>query len=262
LVSVYGGGAGMNFVFRPTPIVVLSGKTVGTDHAPMRRLPAGVMHGYARGMASPRLNAMGRRTINGVPWIVRSGAMGTYMPDPQGWRHLIAGMGDNGDDDDLTIDTTSAPILDTLQMPAFNDPIILSPSGSDLNLEPTTSPTGSTLINTPIPSVSANTQDIANLSTMVQTQGAASAAATLQAQTAAASAAASAPSLLQSFINAITGKSTTTQMTAAQPGVYSSLTATPSWFSQATLVSGMSNGTVQMIGVAALIGLSVVAGKK
>jgi hypothetical protein len=235
----------MSFTYRPTPILTLGGKTVGSDGVPLQRLPAGTMHGYTPNMASPALNAIGRRTLRGDPWLLRSGTMRGFLGQD--------------DDDSGLIETTMAPDTGTLMEPTL-PPIVLAPSADQLNLSTTMAPSGSLVT---APAVNLNTYGASLLSpgdiTAAEAQ---TTAQTSAAQAAAKSAAAAAPSLLTSIANLFKPSTAVTPMTAAQPGVYSALTTTPSWFNQSTLVAGTPNSTVLIFGVAALVALAVVAGGK
>lgn len=237
----------MSFIYRPTPVVRLSGWDPAGEVYFKRdtTYPArgGTMQGYTPNRSSPALNAIGRRTLKGNPWLISSGTMGSFLAQ---------------DDDSGLIETTMAPDTGTLVEPTM--PVILAPSADQLSLSTTMAPSGS-LVTTP--AVNLNTYGASLLSpgdiTAAEAQTAAQTAA---AQAAAKSAAAAAPSLLTSIANLFKPSTTTTPMTAAQPGVYKSLTTTPSWFSQSSLVSGMPNSTVLIFAVGALVALAVIGGKK
>lgn len=61
--------------FRPTP-VFNPGPPV---RVPLRRLPAGTMHGYDSGVNWKAYFDAKRAATQGKPWIVRSGAMGSFL---------------------------------------------------------------------------------------------------------------------------------------------------------------------------------------
>jgi hypothetical protein len=89
------------------------------------------------------------------PHTVRTSPVPLYM---QGF------LGEFGQDDSIDPSTfdPGSTLIDTSSLDVSNPPLVLLPSGSDLNLNPTMfDPTGP-LINT-VPSVSGNTQDIANM---------------------------------------------------------------------------------------------------
>jgi hypothetical protein len=228
----------MSFVYRPTPVVVLSGKTVGTDHVPLRRLPAGTMHGYTPNMASPALNAIGRRTISGNPWLLASGTMNGFLGQDDG-PILFS--------DVSPIDTTLEPSGSLLTPPPFSPstPVFL-PQPSDLNLQPTTyEPTGTLIASTFQPSASSLPSGLSpglvaptNFSSLQP---------------------AVAPSAIQQIASLFTGTQNTTKMTAAMPGVYNAQTVTPSWFAQSTLLPGIPNVSALLGGAAVLLLLSSVA---
>ncbi len=229
----------MSFTYRPTPVVVLSGKTVGDDHVPLRRLPAGTMYGYTPNMASQALSSIGRRTISGDPWILSSGTMGKFV---LGDDSLPADFFDSLDTSPIVPDVPSlppdfftgaagTPILPTPNMPVMGPaPNIGIPSlpGSG---------GGIPFINTPGPALPSIPPSPA------QTQ------ATVAAGT----------SLLTSIANFFKpAPPKATPMTAAQPGVYNAYPTAPSWFSQQSLVSGMPNYQTLLLGGAAILLLSSV----
>jgi len=241
----------MSYVYRPTPVLTLSGKTVGDDGVIMRRLPAGTMQGYTPNMVSPSLNAIGRRTLRGDPWIVRSGNMGKFLGQDDGSDG--SGMDFSGAFASPTL--PSSGVVDVGAAPnlfdyggAFSSPTIpISSASSGVPAAPDIGapvlPTGSGLI--PVTDTNPVKPAVATA-----------------APAAAAPAAAATPSILTSIANLFKSTTTATPMTAAQPGVYKSTTVTPSWFSQSSLVSGTPNSTVLIFGVAALVALAVFAGGK
>jgi hypothetical protein len=256
----------MNFAYRPTPVVVLSGwDPLGEVYYPYG-LPVAVdprkrwygygfkgdttyprrcgqMDGYTPNMASPALNAIGRRTLRGDPWIIRSGNMGKFL-------------GQDDDDGGLDFSTAFAPV--SLPAPALTDvgaaPSLFDYSGaSAAPIVPTatlTLPGAAPSIGAPILPAGSG---VASLPAIANPAAPSAAAGTL---------ATSSPSIIQQIANLFKPTTTTTPMTAAQPGVYQSTTTTPSWFNQSTLVAGTPNSTVLFFGVAALVALAVLGGKK
>lgn len=232
-----------SYPFRPTPIVTLAGKTVGTDGVRLRE-KAGTMHGYAAAADYKALNDIGRRTMRGNPWLVGSGTMGRFL-------------GDDSGDFGAPFDTSSAPIDDTLQMPVFNDPIIPINLGPVTPIDTTSISSGGSLIMPTIAPVSNNQQDIANLAAGIGTGSGSG----IPAPPA---------SAISSIINSITGifkpKTTVLPMTAAQPGVYSPY-ATTSWFGQTGgVIAGMPNSSALLLGAGGLLAIlavtSAMGGKK
>jgi hypothetical protein len=103
----------MNYLFRPTPVVVL-GRDMGADVVALSQTPAGMMAGTPAASGRPSRSL----ATQGSPWIVRSGSMasfGTLGQDPSSF---------------LPIDTTSYdPGSIDLTMPvdysgAFAPPIV------------------------------------------------------------------------------------------------------------------------------------------
>ena len=220
----------MSFTYRPTPVIVLSGKTVGDDHVPLRRLPAGTMYGYTPNMASPALNAIGRRTLRGDPWIISSGTMGRFL------------LGDDGSGLDFPpIDTTSVDITGDLTPPSLTVPQLAPIVPSSLPVDTTMAPITGTLVAPTISPISISSQG-------VYAQPPPSAA--------------QATSLLTSIVNFFKPQVKATPMTAAQPGVYNAYAARPSWFSQSSLLPGTPNSTVLFGAAAVLVLFAVMAGGK
>jgi len=238
----------MSFTYRPTPVIVLSGKTVGSDHVPLRGLPAGTMHGYTPNMASPSLNAIGRRTLKGNPWLLASGTMGSFLGDDSGDGSMdFSGAFSSPvlPTDPGIVDTGSAPNLFDYGG-AFSSPSIpISSASAGMPAAPDIgapiSPTGSGMI--PVSYAGPAAPKAAAASPVTQ-------------------AAATGTSLVSSIANLFKPSTSTTPMTAAQPGVYKSTTTTPSWFQQSSLISGTPNSTVLIFGVAALVALAVFSGGK
>lgn len=217
----------MSFIYRPTPVITLTGKTVGDDHVPLTRLPAGTMHGYARNMDSPALNAIGRRTISGNPWLVRSGTMGSFLGQ------------DSGLPSDFFSGLTATPSLPDAGLPAdFFSGASMSP------IAPT-----STLLTPTLPAISVPGF---SPSGALFPAVAPPAAPSVAAPSVATQAVGAGTSILSSISNFFKPKTSTTPMIAAQPGVYSATTTTPSWFSQQTLLPGISN-TMALLGGAAVL---------
>ena len=281
----------MSFVYRPTPIVTLGGKTIGTDHVPLSgwdpsgsawypfglpvaddrskrwfgygfkgdtTYPArcGTMNGYTPNLVSPRLNAIGRRTISGDPWILRSGTMRGYMANPDWWRKTLGDNGDDGivfSDVSTPIDTTMIVDGGDLIPPTFSPttPITLLPQPSDAGLQPTTYDPGSTLT-APTFQPSASTLP-SGLGPALTPQANMPNLSTLQPSVQ--------PSLFQQIASLFTPTKTTTPMTAAMPGVYQSTTTLPSWFGQSTLLPGISNVTALIGGVFVLAMFGAMAKK-
>ena len=234
----------MSFVFRPTPVIVLSGKTVGDDHVPMRRLPAGTMHGYVPNRNSQALNSIGRRTISGDPWILSSGTMGRFvLGDDSLPSDFFSGLDappslptdSSGLPSDFFSGAAGTPIIPTANLPTLGP----APSLGIPNL-PVGSGGGIPLSYTPPPPPGAPPLTPAQ----IQATGAAGA------------------SLLTSIANIFKPTVKATPMTAAMPGVYNATTVTPSWFGQSTLVAGMPNSMVLFLGVGAIALLAVMAGGK
>lgn len=235
----------MSYLYRPTPVIVLSGKTVGHDGVIMRRLPAGTMHGYTPNMVSPALNSIGRRTLRGNPWLVASGTMGSFLGQDDG-----SGMDFSGAFASPTlpspgiIDTGAAPSLFDFGG-AFSSPTIPISSGGGLPAAPDIGapilPAGSGL--TTLPAIAAPAKPTVAAGTLAPV-------------------AAATPSILTSIANLFKPTTLATPMTAAQPGVYTSTTTTPSWFSQSSLIAGTPNSTVLIFGAAALVALIVLGGSK
>lgn len=213
----------MSFVFRPTPVIVLSGKTVGDDHVPLRRLPAGTMQGYTPNFASPSLNSIGRRTISGSPWLIASGTMGRFV------------LGDDSLPSDFFSGADASPILPDIPSlpPDFfsgaGTPILPTPNLPALGPAPSLgipnmpgAGTGIPFINTPGPAA----PPIASVPP--------------------ASAISSAITSIANIFKPTPAKAT--PMTAAMPGVYNAYGAQPSWFGQSTMFAGMPNASVLLLG--------------
>jgi len=263
----------MSFVYRPTPVVRLSGwDPLGEVYYPYglpiadpktrwygygfkgdTTYPArcGTMQGYTPNMASPRLNAIGRRTLKGDPWLVASGTMGRFLGQDDGSDG--SGMDFSGAFASPTL--PSSGIVDAGNAPnlfdyggAFSSPTIpissASAAGPAPNIGAPALPAASGLIPVSYAGPSAPTAAAGTLAP------------------AAAPAAAAAPSLITSIANLFKSTTSATPMTAAQPGVYKATTVTPSWFSQSSLVSGTPNSTVLIFGVAALVAMAVFVGGK
>jgi hypothetical protein len=247
----------MSFLYRPTPVIVLSGKTVGSDHVPLRGLPAGTMHGYTPNMISPALNAIGRRTISGDPWLLRSGTMNGFLGQDDGSglpSDFFSGLDASPSvapslPPDFFSGATASPILPDQNAGLPSDffsgltasPIVPTAAMSvpvAPNIPNTYSPSGSIVATSPGP------------------------AAPSAAPAVAAAAVSAAPSLLQSIGNLFRSTVSPTPMTATQPGVYKATTVTPSWFGQSTLLPGVSNTTALIGGLAVLIGFAAVMGAK
>jgi hypothetical protein len=206
------------------------------------------MDGYTPNMASPALNAIGRRTLRGDPWIIRSGNMGKFLGQ------------DDDDGSDLDFST------------AFSTPIVPTPTLTDVGAAPNLNPDYSGAFASPIVPAATVTSALPaapNIGTsIISSAGGAippvmpvaappsAAAGTL------APAAAATPSIFTQIANLFKPTTSTTPMTAAQPGVYQSTTTTPSWFNQSTLMAGTPNSTVLFFGIAALVALAVFAGGK
>jgi len=222
----------VSFTYRPTPVIVLSGKTVGDDHVPLRRLPAGTMHGYTPNMASPALNAIGRRTLRGDPWIISSGTMGRFL------------LGDDGSGLDFPpIDTTSVDITGDLTPPSFTVPQLAPIVPSSLPVDTTMAPITGTLVAPTISPISISSQGVTAQAPPSGVQ------ATVAAGTSLAAA-------IANFFKPAPAKAV--PMTAAQPGVYNAYAAQPSWFGQQSLVAGMPNYQTLLLGGAAILLLSSV----
>jgi len=215
----------VSFTYRPTPVVVLSGKTVGDDHVPLRRLPAGTMYGYTPSFVSPALNAIGRRTISGDPWIIASGTMGRFV------------LGDDGSGLDFPpIDTTSIDITGDLTPPPSMIPAILT---APIDISTQNAPITGGLVAPTITPISISSQGVYS-----QPPSAAQTQATVAAGT----------SLLTSIANFFKpAPAKATPMTAAMPGVYNAYPTAPSWFGQSTLMPGMPNAMVLAFGIGALV---------
>jgi hypothetical protein len=227
----------MSFVYRPTPVIVLSGKTVGGDHVPLRGLPAGTMHGYTPNMTSPALNAIGRRTLKGDPWLISSGTMGSFLAQ---------------DSSGLDLSTTMAPDVNTLTPPDFA-PIVFTDM-STMPLAPTMAPDINTLI--PPPTAAPTGSLLSPSQITAASQQASAALASQQALSAA-------PSLLTSIANIFKPTPTVTPMTAAQPGVYNPYATTPSWFQQSNILPGAPNWTILAVGLlAAAMFASAIGGSR
>lgn len=236
----------MSFTYRPTPVIVLSGKTVGDDHVPLRRLPAGTMHGYVPNQRSQALNSIGRRTLKGDPWILSSGTMGRFVlgDDSSGLDFTSVPPPDFSS---LPIDTTSVDITGGLVAPP-------TPQISAI----LTAPVDFTTQNAPITGglVAPTISPISISSQGVYAQPPASFPGQAQADIAAGT------SLLTSISNFFKPTVKPTPMTAAMPGVYNATTVTPSWFGQSTPLPGTPNSTVLFGGVALLVLFAVMAGGK
>jgi hypothetical protein len=63
----------MNYLFRPTPVVVL-GRDMGADVVALSQSPAGMMAGTPRASSRPSRSL----ATQGSPWIVRSGSMASF----------------------------------------------------------------------------------------------------------------------------------------------------------------------------------------
>lgn len=231
----------MSFTYRPTPVIVLNGKTVGDDHVPLRRLPAGTMHGYTPNFVSPALNAIGRRTISGDPWLISSGTMGRFV------------LGDDGSGLDFPpIDTTSVDITGDLVPPSdFTIPQLAPIVPSSFPVDTTMAPITGTLVAPTISPISISSQGVVAQAPLPP------AAAQTQATVAAGT------SLLTSiakFFKPAPPKAT--PMTAAMPGVYNAYPTAASWFGQSTLMPGMPNSTVLIFGIGALVLFAAMAGGK
>jgi hypothetical protein len=233
----------VSFAYRPTPVIVLSGKTVGDDHVPLRRLPAGTMQGYTPNFVSPALNAIGRRTIGGDPWILSSGTMGRFvLGDDSLPEDFFSGLdtppilpADSGLPSDFFTGAAGTPILPTASLPTLGPapslgiPNLPAGSGGGIPLTYTAPPPPAT------PATAAQTQ------------------ATVAAGT----------SLLTSIANFFKpAPAKATPMTAAMPGVYNAYGAAPSWFSQSSLLPGTPNSTVLFGAAAVLVLFAVMAGGK
>jgi hypothetical protein len=234
----------VSFAYRPTPVIVLSGKTVGDDHVPLRRLPAGTMQGYTPNFVSPALNAIGRRTMQGDPWIISSGTMGKFvLGDDSLPEDFFSGLDvtptlptdSSGLPSDFFTGAAGTPILPTASLPTLGP----APSLGIPNL-PAGSGGGIPLTYTPAAPPAAGPS-----------------AAQVQATAAAGT------SLLTSIANLFKpAPAKATPMTAAMPGVYSAYPTAPSWFAQSTLMPGMPNSTVLIFGVGALVLFAAMAGGK
>jgi hypothetical protein len=232
----------MSFTYRPTPVIVLSGKTVGDDHVPLRRLPAGTMQGYTPNMASQALNSIGRRTISGDPWIIASGTMGRFV------------LGD---------DTLPADFFDSLNLPPVVPdvapalpPDFFSAAGTPILPTPNLPPLG--------PAPSLGIPDMPGAGTgvpFINTPGPAAPTISSAGSPAQATVAAG-TSLLTSIANFFKPPVKATPMTAAMPGVYNAYGAQPSFLSQSSLLPGTPNSTVLFGAAAALILFAVIGGGK
>jgi hypothetical protein len=229
----------VSFTYRPTPVIVLSGKTVGDDHVPLRRLPAGTMQGYTPNMTSPALNAVGRRTLKGDPWIISSGTMGRFV------------LGDDSLPPDFFSGANTPPILP--DAPALPPDFF---SGAGTPILPTTSVFDPGLApNIGIPGFPGSGGGVPFISTPGPAAPA-SAASPVQSTVAAGT------SLLTSIANFFKPTPKATPMTAAMPGVYNAYAAQPSWFSQSSLLPGTPSSTVLFGAAAALVLFAVMAGGK
>jgi hypothetical protein len=242
----------VSFVYRPTPVITLSGKTVGHDGVTLSRLPAGTMHGYTPNMASPALNAIGRRTLKGNPWLIRSGTMNGFLGQDDG-VDIVQSNYDPGTGLDLSL-------------PPVNVPQFYSVPGADLNLAPTSYSPSTSLVTPPsavLPSV-LNTAALTAASTQTPAYQAQLAAAGFPGAPAPGQAAqvAAGGSILTSIANLFKSTTSPTPMTAVQPGVYKAATVTPSFFAQSTLLPGIPNATALIGGVFVIALFAMMAGGK
>jgi len=174
------------------------------------------------------------------PHTVRSSSVPLYM---QGFHYPppVDHLGEFGQIDTTSYDPTTG-LVDTTP-PDFT-PLVLLPSGADLNLSPTTfDPTGG-LVNT-VPTISSNTQDIANMyagavaaGTITPAQAASQAAAAVATAAKAVASGSNNP-----FIFPTTGPAPRVA-TPAVPGAFSSL------FSSQTIIKGIPD--ILLIGGLAL----------
>ena len=255
----------MSFVFRPSPVVVLSGwDPAGEVYYPFglpvadpktrwygygfkgdTTYPArgGTMQGYTRNMASPALNAIGRRTIGGSPWLISSGTMGRFLGQDDGSGLDLSNIdfsGDGGGDfGGPPIDYSGAfegPNLPPVSMigPA-------APVAPDLGM-PSFSPSTS-LISTigPTPPPPAPVAQAPGFQAAAVSGGA---------------------SIFSSIANFFKPTVKPTPMTAAMPGVYKATTVTPSWFAQSSLLPGVPNTTALIGGVIVLVLFASLGSKK
>jgi hypothetical protein len=233
----------VSFVYRPTPIVTLGGKTTGSDGVLMQRLPAGTMQGYTPNFASPALNSIGRRTISGDPWIISSGTMGRFV------------LGDDSLTADFFAGSNLSPIIppsDPGLPPDFfsggGTPILPTPVFSDPGLAPNIGipglPAGSgggiPFINTPGPAAP----------TISSAGSASQAQATVAAGT----------SIFTAIANFFKPQVKATPMIAAQPGVYNAYSAQPSWFQQSNILPGAPNWMILAGGVLAAVAFASAMG--
>lgn len=95
----------MSYLYRPTPVF----NPGPPPRVPLRGLPAGTMHGYADGVNWKAFFDSKRAALQGSPWIVRSGTMGSF---------LAGGLGDD------SIDLSSLPLapIDTSNINLFSMP--------------------------------------------------------------------------------------------------------------------------------------------
>lgn len=225
----------MSFLFRPTPVIVLSGKTVGDDHVPLRRLPAGTMQGYTPNQRSQALNSIGRRTLRGDPWIISSGTMGRFV------------LGDDSLPPDFFSGVDASPVLpDVPSLP----PDFFSGGGTPI-LPIANLPALGPAPNIGIPSFATGGIPFYQISGPAA-PGAPASPGQTQATVAAGT------SLLSSIANFFKPTVKATPMTAAMPGVYNATTVTPSWFGQETMIAGTPNYMVLVLGTAGLLLLSSV----
>jgi hypothetical protein len=236
----------MSFTYRPTPVIVLSGKTVGDDHVPLRRLPAGTMQGYTPNFASPALNAIGRRTLKGDPWLISSGSMGKFV---LGDDSLPPDFFSSLDASPIVPDTSSSlppdffgglstpPIVPTVNVPDLGPAPNIGIPGF-----PGSGGGGIPFLNIPGPAAPPMQSVPPG-----QTQATVNAGVSLATQ-------------IANFFKPTPPKAT--PMTAAQPGVYNAYPTQPSWFGQSTLMPGTPNSSVLFFGVGALVLFAVMAGGK
>jgi hypothetical protein len=253
----------VSFLYRPTPVIVLSGwDPAGEVYYPFG-LPVadpkkrwygygfkgdttyprrgGTMEGYTPNMISPALNAIGRRTISGDPWIISSGTMGRFVlgddlpPDFFDSLSLPPVVPDSSSlPGDFFGSLDSSPIIPTANLPALGPAPSLG-----------------------IPNLPAAWSGGIPLTYTAPRPPAASSAAQTQAEISAGT------SLATNILNFFKPTVKATPMTAAMPGVYKATTVTPSWFQQSNILPGAPNWIVLAGGVlAAVMFASAVGGSR
>lgn len=114
----------MNYLFRPTPVVVL-GRDMGADVVQLSKTPAGMMAGAPPASGRPSRSL----ATQGSPWIVRSGTMAIFGTLGQDASSDIGVLSDPGSFDPGTIDGSfdGSSGIDFSSFPAPNLPAAVPP---------------------------------------------------------------------------------------------------------------------------------------